>query len=861
MASVAKVDLEADADNNAAMVPEDQQQPEGPQQQEGDVEEEPTLDTTATETNGSLSTQLTFVDHFSLRGPSSTVRFRGTKVTIYEQSGEEQFLLEEQTRVVKNEQTGEPELQLHITAKSMHSGSFGLRILRVGYTLVATLMLGFLFVLCFQILLFLFVNLPVTVGETAGSSVRADQFIGTVLSIPLFLHSMGSVMAYASTFVTDTWNGHKLFRDMMEWPEMLEEWISFIIFLAVPAITILVTLFMGLDTWWEISSYTWMVCVFVFFLFFSVVTLSCEVTACWETVALLEKDKLGHASHYQAWYSLLWHSVLWTQRQRFAGIREERYLVHGAEPYPALGYALSPDHTPEQTRTSIYTHVTRWLTCAFVRRDNAPKRVYTVEEIRDIVPFVTRANWSLEKTFCLSKDARVIYATTGPQALEVDQAQSSLVCTAFGLLLLTLLLVGGLVWFGSPARLVIVFALLLFYFCAMPTIRSSWNVFRTYQAMRNVDRSANDPDEEDIADVLYQVWETVAVTQPKDWYCWMRTGLDFVFLYLWPLVGLATTEQYPILVLFFFLGIFSALRVYCNASFVLSELGCLSDLNLFDAKQTDDDESDGGKYSFKRKRGLSRLATDRSLLAKARTSNVIGNITRSRVAGRWRTVYAILALGVFFLFALAADEEVTTPKGGRPPIVQVDDFYYPPQPELPYPSCKMSNTFALPSPNETAARLGDFSYLAALAYETKDVSQHYLNTWFGEGQLVDEADFVASWRQEMGNDENPVFFKLYSIRDLPGYGIVAIRGSQTKTDFLVDAQLWSSAFLAQIVQAMIPMGWLWTSILDDLVRVVNFVESARCERRCLPYLHCLFLTLLSVVASMTTASKRLPTTR
>ena len=280
--------------------------------------------------------------------------------------------------------------------------------------------------------------------------------------------------------------------------------------------------------------------------------------------------------------------------------------------------------------------------------------------------------------------------------------------------------------------------------------------------------------------------------------------------------------------MFFFLGIFSALRIYCNASFVLSELGCLSDLNLYADNNNDDAGENAVNTSTQTSRsGFLRRGSDRSLLAKARTSSVIGNITRSRVAGRWRIVYAILALGILFLFALAADEEVTTPKGGRPPIVQLQDFYYPPQPNLPYPSCKMTNTFAIPGPNETAARLGDFSYLAALAYETETVSQHYLNTWFGEDHLVDESDFVSEWREETGTDENPVYFKLYSIRDLPGYGIVAIRGSQTKTDFLVDAQLWSSAFLAQIVQAFIPLGWIWHSILDDLVRVVNFVESGR----------------------------------
>ena len=44
-------------------------------------------------------------------------------------------------------------------------------------------------------------------------------------------------------------------------------------------------------------------------------------------------------------------------------------------------------------------------------------------------------------------------------------------------------------------------------------------------------------------------------------------------------------------------------------------------------------------------------------------------------------------------------------------------------------------------------------------------------------------------------------------------------------DFLVDVQLWSSAALAQVVAALIPFGWIWDPVLDDLVNVVHWVES------------------------------------
>lgn len=48
---------------------------------------------------------------------------------------------------------------------------------------------------------------------------------------------------------------------------------------------------------------------------------------------------------------------------------------------------------------------------------------------------------------------------------------------------------------------------------------------------------------------------------------------------------------------------------------------------------------------------------------------------------------------------------------------------------------------------------------------------------------------------------------------------------------MVDAQLWSSAFLAQSVRSFIPFGWIWASTFDDLVTVVvNFVGTESLKR-------------------------------
>ena len=200
-----------------------------------------------------------YVDHFSLRGPSSTIRFRGARVQVYDQSND-QFILEDRVSETDGNHT--------ITVKRMRNGSFGLRFLRVSYTLVTLLMLGFVFVFCFQIILFLFLNLPLAGGATSSRPFNATQLIGTVLSTPLFAHAMGSIMAMATAFVSDTWNGHPLFQNIMNWSSVMTEWLCFVVFLAIPVFTMCVTLMARNEDWWEVSALTWIIAVLLFFALF-----------------------------------------------------------------------------------------------------------------------------------------------------------------------------------------------------------------------------------------------------------------------------------------------------------------------------------------------------------------------------------------------------------------------------------------------------------------------------------------------------------------------------------------------------------------------------------------------------------------
>jgi len=99
-----------------------------------------------------------------------------------------------------------------------------------------------------------------------------------------------------------------------------------------------------------------------------------------------------------------------------------------------------------------------------------------------------------------------------------------------------------------------------------------------------------------------------------------------------------------------------------------------------------------------------------------------------------------------------------------------------------------------------------------------------LDRWFGEDKVVDEYEFVSQYRMDT-NTTGGVSYKLYTFPEMPGLGVVSIRGSEAAMDWIVDAQLWSTAALVQVVRAVIPLGWIFTPVLDNLVRVVSLLQN------------------------------------
>jgi hypothetical protein len=146
---------------------------------------------------------------------------------------------------------------------------------------------------------------------------------------------------------------------------------------------------------------------------------------------------------------------------------------------------------------------------------------------------------------------------------------------------------------------------------------------------------------------------------------------------------------------------------------------------------------------------------DKTLMLKARLSDIVGSISKSGSVKRWMYFFGVLAFAFLYLFMAATSSDDGL--GERPPIVLVNDYSYVAEESLQYPTCQMDKGFKI-SVNDTEfdTSLGDYAFLSALAYETTNVTDYILPQYFGEGVAVDEGDLVQQFRAEAGNLLTPV---------------------------------------------------------------------------------------------------------
>jgi hypothetical protein len=140
---------------------------------------------------------------FSLRLPISSVRFRGSKLHIID-TDHDQIILQQQLDNAENRGNKT------MLVKRLSPATYAQRSLRIGYTLITVIFVGFLFVFCCQVFLFLAIALPVNSDKIW--SIPKVAIVLSLLSIPVMLYGLTSLMTMGCAFVVDSYRGGALFR-------------------------------------------------------------------------------------------------------------------------------------------------------------------------------------------------------------------------------------------------------------------------------------------------------------------------------------------------------------------------------------------------------------------------------------------------------------------------------------------------------------------------------------------------------------------------------------------------------------------------------------------------------------------------
>jgi len=614
-----------------------------------------------------------FHDHFTLSLPSSTVRYREahSAARIIE-SSETQFILEEIYDAENNKH--------NVSIRRIHDTSEGVRFLRIIYVIVAAFFLGFLFVFCLMVLLFLFLDLAIQVGATSQQSANWRVAMGVIFSFIPFVYGLASALVIGGAFIQDTWSGHTLIRNFAfrNMDAVTFEWVFFGFFLGFPILVFCITLLARTDWWWSITSLFWFCCVLAFYIIFAVNVIFYEMRACWE----VSQNRYKHDVD-TSWQHIK-RSIHLRQIATYSGRKDTIYL--------SIGSIQDSEYTDKSTRENMIesTHkeevhwrakitllpfLAKW---GLYENLAEPERVYSIDDARDVRPYLTTFTWSLEKVFCRPRDSRYIAILNGPGAVTRSQMKSSMICSFIGTFLIFLVLLSILVFFkfGGAFTTFILFAGLIISY---PSLKSAYNLYKVVGTMafakkeseRRNSEISSEPDSErpKESEAMYLVKESYRITRPTRRFCYITFFTELGLLFIWPLVSLFVVGNWPLAITFIVVAGISGLRYYINAAVVLEETG---HMNLV-----------GGNDEAELWRNQSRL------------NEIIGNITRGRSRRAWMAVLGLVGFIFLGLFVGAIGTEqaanVSDQQTADSGYTYLNDFYYKQKDSLRYPTCQLTS--------------------------------------------------------------------------------------------------------------------------------------------------------------------------
>ena len=331
--------------------------------------------------------------------------------------------------------------------------SHALSVLRAIYSVIGLFMGGFLFIMGFDILLFLFIHLT-TVLKDNETQIGTLDFVASLCSVPVFIYSLAFAMTLVTRFVVDTFYGHPFLRSF-GLGIVFTEWMAFIFYLGVPMLAFITTLFMGRENFWETSLLTWFSSVLTFWCIFSVCVLWFEVAQCLE----VESYYMGNSgiSEEMGWRE---KSLYLLRTAKDATRDTMRIRLSGTEAkYKKQKGNKVPDDEDRHNRCPVgpFSLLTKVLPCyKQFDEEGQKKEIKSLGEVLSFTSYVTRYSWSLDKLFCRTgRQTSSIYVTSGDSRVTERQINSSIVCRIIADVLIGLLVIGLLLLEAPPVSKVL----------------------------------------------------------------------------------------------------------------------------------------------------------------------------------------------------------------------------------------------------------------------------------------------------------------------------------------------------------------------------------------------------------------------
>mmetsp|Transcript_12733 Transcript_12733/g.19712 ORF Transcript_12733/g.19712 Transcript_12733/m.19712 type:complete len:985 (-) Transcript_12733:112-3066(-) len=746
-----------------------------------------------------LRSKMKFNDHFSLPAPSNTVRFEKNDVTVYCMSGGTQIQVEDHG-------------ERSFLTRQVSDSSVGLTMLRFWYALVAFVMMGLLLAFTVQLLFNIFVSVMINSGLTQVGNGHPLNIIALLLSLPIWILGLSGAMSVATAFLVDTWRGNKFVKMFLDTKRVWVDWISFLIFLGIPVLTMIITLF-ARAKFWSITTMVWVSLAFAYYGFYAIAIIYYEVRACFELIR--------HVPNYQkrgktTWPWMVLASIEFRLNSRFCGVERYHYLEKGhlSSQFSNNGSFETEDDVdkgkPKISLWSRFTMIKLWEKYGWFTKLEKPKRRFNIEEVEGGRPVVTSSTWELERFFLRNNNVQYATVISGPGALAQQQVRSSCVCTIVAMLLVFLLIASFVFYLGNMVLLVLITLLAFLLVTVIPRSIRLYKIAKFYNNAKEEIEAIKKEDKmtgKSTAFVeIVEKWEVNKINPKVGWFIFAG---DFVFFFLIPLISLFVVKSTPTALIFLLVSFVSYVRYYLNPSHLIQSLGKLDEYM--------DDPNDEGEFGDWRDHH--------------RVSFILKHITKGKNRDTWRRFFATFIFIFLVLFIAAWIQGVSEGMSVDSLDNSKGNYYWPRQEGVSYPTCNLEDAIF----KETG--LMDYTYMAYASSFEPDAMKDVLDTWFGENVARSRQDVIDEFKSQADDvvAKSPVTYRLLefpsndtSIR--PDFYVVTIRGTSNIVDMISNLQLWTSATFVQVLRAIVPFGSILDTVYTEFIGAWTFIETPELKK-------------------------------